>query len=464
MSEVSKSPALSRIESLLDENSFVELGALVTSRNTDFNLNSQDTPSDGVIVGHGLIDGNLVFIYSQDASVLNGTIGEMHAKKICSAYQMAVKMGAPIIGMLDCAGVRLQESVDALESIGQIVSAAVAASGVVPEITAVFGTCGGGLSVLPAISDFSFMTEDGKLFLNSPDTIPGNRVDKLDTAGADFNLKSGAVDFAGKEEDVFDKIRQLITIIPSCNLSDGCVDDECLDDLNRAADVLGLETDPIAFAREISDNHIVFEAKTGFAEAMATAFIKLNGITVGLVANKEVEGEKNLTSDGCLKAASFVRFCDAFDIPVLTLTNLSGYEASVEAEASLASAISQMVFAFAEATVPKINLITKEAYGTAYVLMNSKSLGADLVYSYADASMGIMDADKAAKILANDACDVAQIASEFEAIQSGVNNAARRGYIDRIINPADTRKYLIAGFEMLYTKSVNDNYKKHSAK
>lgn len=238
MSNVTNNPAIQRMNELLDEHSFVELGALVTSRSTDFDLKQQQTPSDGVVIGHGLIDGNLVFLFSQDASVLNGTIGEMHAKKIMSVYDMAMKMGAPVIGLLDCAGVRLQESVDALESIGAIYAKAVAASGVIPQIMGVFGSCGGGLSVLTSVSDFTLMTKNAKLFVNSADAIEGNRVDQLDTASAEFQYaEAGNVDFIGDETQVMEEIRRFVTILPGCNVEEGCVE-ECMDDLNRASEGL----------------------------------------------------------------------------------------------------------------------------------------------------------------------------------------------------------------------------------
>ncbi len=475
MSNVTNNPAIARVNELLDENSFVELGALVTSRNTDFDLSQSQTPSDGVVIGHGLIDGNLVFVYSQDASVLGGSIGEMHAKKIMSVYDMAIKMGAPVIGLLDCAGVRLQESVDALESIGAIYAKAVSASGVVPQILGVFGNCGGGLSVLTSISDFTLMTEDAKLFVNPADTIPGNRSEVLDTAAASFQYKeAGNVDFVGKESEVMDEIRRFITILPGCNVEEGCVE-ECLDDLNRASEGLDDKYKNAAdFASEISDNHLFVETKAGYAKEMVTGFVKLNGITVGLVANSQetsVDGEtvelgKKLTSAGCEKAADFISFCDAFDIPVLSLTNTNGYEASVCAEKHLAKSLGKMVYAFANATVPKISFICGEAVGSAYVTMNSKSLGADLVYAFADALVGPMDANAAAKIMyAEEGADViASKAADFDSNNCGVSNAARRGYVDRIVEPCDARKYLIAGFEMLFTKRVDGPYKKHGTK
>ncbi len=471
MTNKSDNTALKRIEQLLDEHSFVELGALVTSRNTDFDLKQQDTPSDGVVIGHGLIDGNLVFVYSQDASVLNGTIGEMHAKKILSVYDMAMKMGAPMIGLLDSAGVRLQESVDALESLGAVYAKAVSASGVIPQIVGVFGNCGGGLSVLGSLSDFTLMAKDAKLFVNSPDAIPGNRQEVLDTAGATFQYQTaGNVDFVGDETEVCDAIRQLVCVLPGSNVEEGCVE-ECMDDLNRAAEGLeGKVKDIALFATELSDNRLFVPVKGGYAREMQTGFIKLGGITVGVVGNSQMAGDDTfdavLTADGCEKAADFISFCDAFDIPVLSLTNVAGYEASVASEQRLVRALGKMAYTFANATVPKISMMIGQAVGSAYVLMNSKSLGADLVYAFADATVAPMDASLAAKIMYADASAdvIAEKAAEFEESNCGVTNAARRGYVDRIVEPVDTRKYLIAGFEMLFTKRVDGPYKKHGTK
>ncbi|MCR5641631.1 MAG: carboxyl transferase [Lachnospiraceae bacterium] len=458
MSVGTNSPAIGRINGLLDANSFVELGSLVTSRSTDFNVNAADTPSDGVVIGHGLIDGNLVFVFSQDASVLGGSIGEMHAKKILSVYDMAMKMGAPVIGLLDSTGVRLQESVDALEAMGAILAKACDASGVVPQIMAVFGNCGGGLSVLTSLSDFVFMEKSAKLFVNSPDTIEGNSVDKCDTASGEFQFEAaGTVDFVGSDAEIFDQIRKLVTVIPGSNVEDGSFD-ECTDDLNRAAEGLAdKRANVAAIAAELSDNHFFFETKAGYGKSMVTGFIKLNGITVGVVGNQASEQGNVLRADGCDKAAAFVKYCDAFEIPVLSLTNVNGYQACKCSERRLPKALAAMSCAFASASVAKINLITTNAGGSSYILMNSKSMGADLVYAFPDANVEIMNPSLAAQIINGDA-------NEFAAKANGLNNAARRGYVDRIVNFEDARKYLIAGFEMLYTKKTMDSYKKHSTK
>lgn len=478
MSTMKDSLAMQRITQLVDENSFMEIGSLVTARNTDFNLANTQTPSDGVIIGHGLVDGNLVFLYSQDASVLNGTIGEMHAKKIASVYDMAMKMGAPVIGFIDCAGMRLQESVDALDGFGQIYAKEIAAQGVVPQIVAVFGSCGGGLAVVPALCDFAFMEESkAKMFINSPNAIDGNRIETCDSSTAAFQSENtGCLDGIGSEDEIIAQIRELVSILPGNNEGD-VYTDECLDDLNRACESMeAMKGDPRYLLSELSDGHAFFETKADYAKNMVTGFVKLNGMTVGAVANctevYDEEGKKTeefkavLTAKGCNKAAEFIQFCDAFDIPVLSLTNIVGFKACMSSEKTLPKALARMTTAFSAATCPKVNLIIGDAFGSAYVMMNSKSIGADLVYAWADTKVGMMDAKLAAKIMYADAsADVIdEKAKEYEELQSNVITAARRGYVDLIIEPADTRKYLVAAFEMLYTKCVSGPDKKHGTK
>ena len=478
MNSSNDSLAMQRITKLVDESSFMEIGSLVTARSTDFNLADTDTPSDGVITGHGLIDGNLVFVYSQNASVLNGTIGEMHAKKIAAVYDMAMKMGAPVIGFIDCAGMRLQESVDALDGFGQIYAKEIAASGVIPQISAIFGSCGGGLAVVPALCDFAFMeSEKGKMFVNSPNAIEGNRIDKCDTSAAAFQSEENScIDAVGTEDEIIAQIRELVTMLPLNNEGD-VYTSECTDDLNRACENMEtMKGDPRFLLSEISDGHVFFETKAGYAKDMVTGFIKLNGMTVGAVANctevYDAEGNKAetfasvLSARGCNKAAEFVQYCDAFEIPVLTLTNVTGFKACMCSEKNLAKALAHMTSAFASATCPKVNLITGNAYGSAYVSMNSKSIGADFVYAWKDAKVGMMDAELAAKIMYADAsADVlAEKAKEYEELQTNVMAAARRGYVDLVVEPADTRKYLVSAFELLYTKCAGVPDKKHGTK
>ena len=477
MSNATPSLAGTRITSLLDANSFVEIGKSVTARSTDFNMTETKAPSDGVITGSGVIDGNLVYVYSQDASVLNGTVGEMHAKKISALYDLAMKTGAPVIGLVDCAGLRLQEATDALEAFGSIYLKQTLASGMIPQITVIFGTCGGGMAVVPALTDFTFMeAKKGKMFVNTPNALEGNHVDKCDTASADFqSQETGLIDGTGTEEEILGQIRQLVSLLPS-NFEDNDSFVECADDLNRTCDDLAACAGDTSLAlSRIADEGLFFETKKNYGKDVVTGFLRLNGATVGAVANRteiyNEEGEKTEEFDGTIsargarKAAAFVKFCDAFDIPVLTLTNVTGFKATLCNEKMMAASIGEMVHAFADATVPKVNVVIGKAYGTAYVAMNSKSVGADLVYAWDSAEIGMMDASLAAKIMypGADAASLNEKAAEYRNLQSGVESAAARGYVDTVIAPADTRKYVIGAFEMLFTKREDRPAKKHSA-
>ena len=467
-------PAGMRIAALLDSGSFVEIGGAVTARSTDFNMQEKETPADGVITGYGVIDGNLVYVYSQDATVLKGAIGEMHARKIAHIYDMAMKMGAPVIGLIDCAGMRLQEATDALNAFGSLYYKQAMASGVIPQITAIFGNCGGGLATAAALTDFTFMETKGRLFVNSPNAIAGNEIKKCDTSCAKFQSEeSGMVDAVGTEEEILENIRELVCMLPANN-EDNDSYDECTDDLNRICeDIENAAEDPSIVLSMLSDSGVFFETKKEYAKDMVTGFIRLNGMTVGAVANRskvfDEEGKAaeefdgSLSARGCKKAAGFVKFCDAFGIPVLTLTNVTGFKAAVCSEKNLAKAMASLTYAFADATVPKVTVVTGKAYGSAYVTMNSKSIGADMVYAWPNAEIGMMEADMAAKIMYADADadTLKEKAAEYQELQSSPLSAARRGYVDTIIEPADTRKYVIGTFEMLFTKREERPSKKH---
>lgn len=474
MSTTSSGIASDRIAALLDENSFVEIGALVTARTTDFSMKQNDTPSDGVVTGYGVINDNPVYVYSQDASVLGGSVGEMHAKKIANIYDLAMKTGAPVIGLIDCAGLRLQEATDALNGFGQIYAKQVKASGVVPQITAVFGSCGGGLSLIPTLTDFTFMEESkAKLFVNAPNALDGNSADKCDCAGAKFQSEeAGIVDCLGSEADMLARIRELVTMLPASNEADFSFT-ECTDDLNRTCADLGNCAGDTAIAlSQIADDQVFFELKENYAKEMVTGFIRLNGSTIGCVANRtEVYGEDGkaqklggvLTVNGCEKAVKFIKFCDAFGIPVLTLTNVNGFEATVDAEKNMAKAAAKLTAAFAGATVAKVNVIVGNAYGSAYIAMNSKAIGADLTIAWQNAKIGMMDAKLAAKIICDGkgADEIDRCAAEYAELQSSVLSAAKRGYVDQLIDACDTRKYVIGAFEMLYNKDGEYSDKKH---
>lgn len=473
MSTTSK--ASQRITALLDANSFVEIGALVTARATDFDLKQTETPSDGVVTGYGVIDGNLVYVYSQDVSVLSGSVGEMHAKKIANLYDLAMKTGAPVIGLLDSAGLRLQEAADALNAFGEIYLKQTMASGVVPQITAVFGSCGGGLAILTAMSDFTFMEEkSAKLFVNSPNALAGNTVAKCDTSSAVYQGENtGNVDVVADEAAILTQIRQLVDMLPANN-EDDLSYEECTDDLNRACeDLAACVGDTAAALSRIADNNIFFETKESYAPDMVTGFLKLNGVTIGAVANRSEKYDEEgkvaekydaaLSANGCKKAAEFVNFCDAFDIPVLTLTNVAGFKACEYNEKNIAKEAAKLTYAFANATVPKVNVVIGKAFGSAYVTMNSKAIGADITMAWPDAQIGSMDAKLAAKIMyeGQGADVIDQKAADYAALQTSAAGAAKRGYVDQIVEPADTRKYVIGAFEMLFTKKEDRPAKKH---
>ena len=474
MSTTSK--ASQRIAALLDDNSFVEIGGLVTARATDFNLKPNETPSDGCITGYGVINGNLVYVYSQDASVLNGTIGEMHAKKITNLYDLAMKTGAPVIGLIESAGLRLQEATDALAAFGEIYLKQTMASGVIPQITAVFGTCGGGLGLFPTMTDFTFMEEkNAKLFVNAPNALDGNVITKCDSSSAKFQAEeSGIVDVVADEATILEKVRELVSFLPANNEDDASFLEGCTDDLNRVnPEIAGCVGDTSVALSILADDNNFFEVKSGYAKNMVTGFLRLDGVTVGAVANRselcDEEGkvaeklDAVLTADGCEKAAEFVNFCDAFGIPVLTLTNVKGYEATLASEKTIAKAAAKLTYAFANATVPKVNVVIGKALGTAYVVMNSKAIGADITMAWPDAQIGAMDGKLAAKIMydGQGADVINEKAAEYEALTLNVTSAAKRGYVDQIVNAADTRKYVIGAFEMLFTKSEDRPAKKH---
>lgn len=474
MSNKNALSAKDRIAALVDENSFVEIGAGVTKRNTDFNMQEKLVPSDGVITGYGLVQNNPVYIYSQDASVLNGTIGEMHARKIAHIYELAVKTGVPVIGLIDCAGIRLQEATDALAGFGQIYRMKAKASGIIPQISAVFGNCGGGVAIMAAMSDFTFMEKNNaRFFVNSPNTLAGNYTEKLDTASAAFQQEASAIDFTAEgEEEVLSGVRELVSILPGNN-NDTAFSDECMDDLNRMTEDLAAEiADPAVALENIGDNNFFMEVKKEYAKEMVTGFICLDGMTIGVVANRTAQFDENgkivckydarLTTAGCNKAVSFIKKCDAFNIPVLTLTNVEGFATTVEEEKTIAEAAAKLAAAFTEADVPKVNLITGNAYGTAYICMNSKHTGADMVFALEGANIGAMDAQAAAKVMygGDKDADIAAKAAEF-AEKTGTGAAAARGYIDAVVEPASARKHLLYAFEMLFSKSGYPISKKH---
>ncbi len=474
-----KMTARERVGLLLDTNSFVETGAFVKPRATDFNMSVKEAPADGVVTGYGAINGRLVYVYSQDTTVIGGALGEMHAKKIVNIYNMAMKMGAPVIALLDSAGLRLQESTDALNGFGEIFLKQSLASGVIPQITAVLGNCGGGAAIMPSLSDFTFMTsKNANLFVNSPNALEDKFASFEKYASAAFHAENtGLADFvSGSEAECLASIRSLIDLLPANNFEEAPFA-ETNDDPNRITNELGLMANIIeqgvnaqAMVAAIADNNAITEIKANYATEVVTALVRLNGTTAGIICNNTTGNDGKISSAGCKKIVSFVKVCDAFNIPLVSITDVAGFTASVEEEKSgISKAIAKMTYSFATATVPKINVIVNRAIGSAYVAQNSKHIGADFVYAWPTASVSVMDEASAVKIMyaeeisASTEADViiAEKSAEYKNTQASPYMAAARGYIDDVIDPATTRKRVIAALEMLFTKNETCPDKKH---
>lgn len=479
-----KKTARERIAMLLDEGSFIETDAFVEHRGTKFGMETVQAPADGVVTGYGTVDGRLVFVYAQDFTVIGGSLGEMHAKKICKVMDMAMKMGAPIIGINDSGGARIQEGIDALAGFGEIFFRNTSASGVIPQISVIMGPCAGGAVYSPAIQDFIFMVDKtSQMFITGPQVIKavtGEEVtaDELGGAAA-HNTKSGVAHFEyEKEEACIVGIKQLLSYLPSNNLEDApeyaC--DEA--DLNRISEKLmtivpddaGKAYDMKEVIAEIVDVDSIMEVQASFAMNMIVGFARMNGRTVGIVANQPKVAAGSLDVDSSDKAARFIRFCDAFNIPLVTLTDVPGYLPGVDQEhQGIIRHGAKLLYAYSEATVPKINVIVRKAYGGAYIAMSSKHVGADFVFAWPTAEIAVMGPDGAANIVfkkdiaaAND--PVAMRQAKIEEYRNEFANpyeAAKRGYIDDVIEPDSTRPRIISALEMLMSKRETRPAKKH---
>ncbi len=470
------STARQRIEALLDYQSFVETGAFIRPRSTDYNMTKLEAPADGVVTGYGTMNGRLVYVYSQDPEVIGGALGEMHAKKIAGIYDMAIKVGAPVIGLLDSTGMRLQEGSDAFEGYGQIFIKQSMASGVIPQITAILGTCGGGAAMIPSLSDFVLMTkEHTSFYLNSVNTLDDvkNSVETIGTAQY-HGMNAGIVDVVCDDEAaLFADVKDLIALIPSNNSEDAPYG-EGEDDFNRElAELNGLDVS-IVDGREvigqIVDERTYFEVSSDYGKDVATVLARLGGMTVGFVASASIENEGRLSLEGAEKVAAFVNKLDAFSIPVVTLVDTKGFEASVANERSgQAKYVAAMIGAYTNATVPTVTVLMNNAVGSAYVAMNSKHIGADVVYAWPTAKIGTMDPESAVKIMYAEEISASTAAPElirekimsYTAEEMSPYKAASHGYIDDIIEPSATRKRLIAAVDMLFTKYVNRPDRKH---
>ena len=481
--ESGKLTARERLEKLFDNNSFVEIDAFVETRAIDFDMQKKKVPGDGVVTGYGSIDGRPVFVSSQDFTVIGGSLGEAHARKITKVMDMAMKMGAPFISINDSGGARIEEGIDALSGYGDIFFRNTLASGVIPQISVIMGPCAGGAVYSPAITDFVFMVDKTSyMFITGPQVIKsvtGEDVTFETLGGAEVhNAKSGVAHFRNSsEEDCLKEIRRLISFLPDNNLTDPPVVSNH-DDLNRIEESL-LELIPDSsnkpyeikdIIERVLDNGDFLEVQKHFAQNIVVGFGRLNGKTVGIIANQPNVMAGVLDVNSADKGARFIRFCDSFNIPIVTFTDTAGYLPGTGQEYSgVIRHGAKLLYAFSEATVPKINVIVRKAYGGAYIAMNSKHLGADVVFAWPSAEIAVMGPDGAANIIfrkeiaaADDA--IAAREQKIEEYRSKFSNpyvAAARGYVDDVIDPATTRGRLINALEMLAGKRENRPAKKH---
>lgn len=478
-----KLTARERINMLLDEGSFVELDAFVTHRCSEFGMDRVEAPGEGVVTGYGTVDGRLTYVYAQDFTVIGGSLGEMHAKKICKVMDMAAKMGAPIIGMNDSGGARIQEGIDALSGFGEIFFRNTRNSGVIPQISVIMGPCAGGAVYSPAITDFIFMVEKtSQMFITGPQVIKsvtGEDVTSEDLGGASVHAsKSGVAHFTAKsDEECIAQIRRLLSFIPSNNL-EGTPVSETADDINRLSESLttivpddsGKAYDVKQVIEQIVDGGDFMEVQAEFAKNIIVGFAKMNGISVGIIANQPKFMAGSLDINSSDKAARFIRFCDSFNIPLVTLTDVPGYFPGVDQEqGGIIRHGAKLLYAYSEATVPKINVILRKAYGGAYIAMSSKHVGADIVMAWPTAEIAVMGPDGAANIIfkkdiANSADPIATRAEKIQEYRNKFASpyvAAARGYVDDVIEPDSTRPRIIAALEMLMSKRDSLPAKKH---
>ena len=474
-----KLTARERLDLLLDEGSFEEYDMFVAHRCTDFGMEETKTAGDGVVTGWGTINGRLVYVFSQDFTVFGGSLSETHAQKICKIMDMAVQNGAPVIGLNDSGGARIQEGVASLAGYADVFLRNVKASGVVPQISLIMGPCAGGAVYSPAMTDFIFMVEDSSyMFVTGPDvvkTVTNEIVTAEELGGARTHTSISSVADGSFENDVvaLAQMRRFFDYLP-LNARDGVPVRPFFDDANRIENSLDTlipdnpnqPYDMREVILKISDESDFFEIQANFAKNMLTGFVRMEGRTVGVVANQPMVLAGCLDIDSGRKAARFVRFCDAFDIPILTLVDVPGFLPGTAQEYNgIIKHGAKLLFAFAEATVPKVTVITRKAYGGAYVVMSSKHIGADVNYAWPTAEVAVMGAKGATEILyRSELGDPGKIAARTKEYEDRFANpfvAAERGFIDEVIMPHSTRRRICRAFSALRKKKVEVPYKKH---
>ncbi|WP_042273763.1 methylmalonyl-CoA decarboxylase subunit alpha [[Clostridium] dakarense] len=478
-----KLTARERLNKLFDENTFVELDAFVKHRCSNFGMEKQEIPGEGVVTGYGKVDGRLVCAFAQDFTVLGGSLGEMHAKKIGKVMDMAVKVGAPVVGLNDSGGARIQEAVDALAGYGEIFYKNTIASGVVPQISAIMGPCAGGAVYSPALTDFIYMVDQtSQMFITGPQvikTVTGEEVSSEELGGATtHNATSGVAHFmAVNDEDCINQIRKLLSFLPSNNAEKAPII-ESIDDPNRLNEILNniipdgsnKPYDMKEIIYEIVDDGDFYEVQPLFAQNIITGFARINGESIGIIANQPKFMAGSLDINASDKSARFIRTCDAFNIPIVNFVDVPGFLPGTSQEyGGIIRHGAKMLYAYSEATVPKITVITRKAYGGSYLAMCSKDLGADMVFAWPTGEVAVMGPSGAANIIFKNDIKNADDPKEMRNVKikeytdefATPYKAAERGYIDDVIEPALTRIRLADALDTLSSKREERPPKKH---
>lgn len=476
-----KLTARERMEALFDEGTFVELNDMITSRARDFGMDKKAVAGDGVITGYGKIHGRVVFASSQDFTVNGGSLGEAHAKKICLAMDKAMEMRAPFISMNDSGGARIEEGIDSLAGYAEIFLRNTIASGVIPQISVIMGPCAGGACYSPAICDYIFMTqENAQMYITGPavvKSVTGETITAGDLGGSNVHAgKSGVAHFV-YEDDLacLNGVRRLIGYLPDSNLeAPAIVSTKPVDACERIADLVPSNPKAAYDVRDVIncfiDNNSFFEVQPDFAKNIVVGFSRIDGETVGIVANQSNYIAGSLEINSSDKAARFIRFCDSFNIPLVTLVDVPAFmPGSNQEHNGIIRHGAKLLYAFAEATVPKISIIMRKAYGGAYIAMNSKGLGADVVYAWPIAEIAVMGASGAVAIIGRKAIEAAEdkdakrqeLIDEYNDKFMNPYVAAEHGYVDEVIHPAETRAKIVAALDMLRNKEQERPYKKH---
>lgn len=475
--QAGKMTARERIEMLLDKGTFTELDKLMVHRCTNFGMDKNVIPGDGVVSGYGKIDGRLVFVYAYDFTVYGGTLSATNSRKIVKVQELALKNGAPVIALNDSGGARIQEGVESLTGYASIFYQNTMASGVIPQISAILGPCAGGACYSPALTDFIFMVkEKSHMFVTGPDvvkTVTHEEVSKEELGGAyTHSSKSGVTHFlSNSEEELLMGIRELLSFLPSNNMEDAPLS-AATDDIRREEESLEnvVPTDPNIpydikdIIEPVMDDHYFFEVMPHFARNAVIGFGRLGGKSVGVIANQPAYLAGVLDIDASDKIARFIRFCDCFNIPLVTFEDVPGFlPGCIQEHNGIIRHGAKIVYAYAEATVPKVTLITRKAYGGAYIVMASKQTGADVNLAYPNAEIAVMGAEGAVNILYRNADEEAkkQAIEDYKTNFANPYQAAELGYIDEIILPRQTRFKLIQALEMAHNKMQTNPPKKH---